>query len=80
MTRTVEQHAENEVFMGNCKITMGRPHLATLKTLRLGSVAYDIHGAPLPDSLGYAPMFVDRAELAEYDRIMMTRAFGPNYR
>jgi len=49
-----------------------------LKTVRIGLVAYDIEGKPLPDY--YAPIFIDKAESENHNSIMMERTFGPNWR
>ena len=60
---------ENEVFVGNVTASIGvRPELASLKTLRLGDIALDCDGKPLPDDRA---MFIGRSECDAYDRIMM---------
>lgn len=64
-----ETCSESEMFVGNSE-RFGT-HLSGLKTVRMGTVAYDIDGKALPVSL--RPVFVGRSEAGEYDRIMMAR-------
>lgn len=67
---------ENEVFVGNTDADGGRlEHLRELKTVRLGEQAFDLDGKPLPKTYAL-PLFIDRGELAAYDRIMTARTFG----
>jgi hypothetical protein len=62
----------DESFVGNIRAGDMPAHLSSLKTARLGAQAYDIHGAKLDP--GYMlPLFIGRAELGAYDRIMMDR-------
>lgn len=68
---------ENEVFIGNDDSEAGVPDYlvpAGLKTLRIGDKALDLDGNELP---GFRPIFIDRGELAAYNRYMHQRAF-PN--
>jgi hypothetical protein len=64
----------DEQFLGNCYYhTNGIPlHLKTLKTLRIGQVAYDLDGKEIPEM---RPLFIKRTEAFEYDHIM-TRRFS----
>ncbi|WP_156122232.1 hypothetical protein [Aureimonas altamirensis] len=69
--------------MGNT-LTHG-PHYERLKskglqTLRLGEVAYDVHGKPLAKSEGYSPLFINRSEADLHNEIMMELTFGQNWR
>lgn len=61
----------SDLFLGNQHSDTIPDHLAGLKTIRLGAVAYGIHGDRLPDE--YRPLFIDRTEAGAYDRIMMAR-------
>lgn len=68
----------NEIWLGNTD--KGSAKIDALKakglrTVRLGSLAYDIEGAPLPPI--YQPLFISRVEQDAYDTIMMKAAFGP---
>ena len=69
-----------EIFLGNTRREDGSfgPLAKTLKTVRLGNVAYCIEGKPLPTD--YAPIFIHRSEETLYDAIMMGRTFGSNWR
>ncbi len=74
MARLRKEHEEchkDERWLGNMRRNKERPYLAGLKTLRLGNVAYDIHGKRLPEE--YAPIFINKKEYWEYDRIMVER-------
>lgn len=63
---------QSEIFLGNTLEAMfPEDHLKGLKTVRLGDVAYDLDGKVLPDY--YKPLFLDKSEAGEYDRIMMDR-------
>lgn len=67
------EQKDNEIFVGNS--SNGMRHLTALKTARLGKVAYDIHGKAItePHYHNLKPLFIDRSEQDEYDRIMMAR-------
>lgn len=72
MTYHGTEMGPDEVFLGNTPA--GRPlppEWGQLKTLRFGRQAYDLDGHKLPTD--YQPVFIGRAEHAEYDRIMMAR-------
>lgn len=66
---------QNEIWLGNYRI--GGPYPSThiekylkhLKTLRLGIQAYDYEGKKISQEV-YRPMFINKSEFAEYDRIM----------
>src|ERR1044072_9083128 len=61
----------NEIFLGNTSKTEAYPpiYLSALKTIRLGSQAYDIDGNKLsPDYC--RPIFLDKNEEGLYDQIM----------
>lgn len=71
----------NEIWVGNTDKGEARISLLRdqgLRTIRLGSLAYDIDDKPLPPL--YKPVFVARAEIEAYDRVMMQATFGPNWR
>lgn len=60
-----------EVFLGNVERLTGiPPYLRRLYSIRLGVVAYGLDGKKVP---GYAPLIINRSELAECDRIQMAR-------
>ena len=64
-----------EVFVGNT--SEGVDRLSWLKsrgvsTARLGHVALDIDGKPLPET--YRPIFINRAEIDLHDRVMYAAA------
>lgn len=64
------EQADDEVFLGNT--TSIQPLLSSLKTLRLGVVAYDINGKELLDEpRRLFPMFLRASEAPAYDRIRM---------
>lgn len=67
-----EPCSDDERFIGNCYYhANGIPlHLKTLTTLRIGQVAYDLHGDPIPEM---RPLFIKRSEEDAYDRIMTAR-------
>jgi hypothetical protein len=74
----MKEHPEkrqNEIWLGNYRIgglnpcTIIEKYLKHLKTLRLGIQAYDYEGEKISQEI-YRPMFIDKSELAEYDRIM----------
>lgn len=59
---------DNEFFAGNTN--NGIPEDARhLPGIRLGEVAYDIDGKPLPNT--WRPLFVPNAQADAYDRIRM---------
>lgn len=61
----------DEKWVGNTrKNEWPETELATLKTARIGAVAYDIDGKPIPPE-HYRPLFIGRDELDAYDRIRM---------
>jgi hypothetical protein len=72
MTRHPEQ-AKDEVFVGNTSSTRGIPlHLRELTTIRMGEVAYDIHGLELsPDYM--RPLFVHDSEAEQYEAVQLQR-------
>ena len=65
---------DNEVFVGNTNKIKGFPpkDLSHLKTIRLGKQAFDIHGDKIPTDY-CLPIFIDKSELEEYNRIMEYR-------
>lgn len=66
-----------EVFVGNTLRTEVPEYLQSLKTVRLGKPALDIHGKILDHAQA---VFISKTELGVYDRIMMTRTFpGQRY-
>ena len=63
---------KNERFVGNVAAKSPLEHLRSLKTVRKGEVAYDIHGKKLYP--GYClPLFVGKEEFDKYNKIMMDR-------
>lgn len=66
-----KEQRKNEIYLGNT-ISKKFPSekISKLKTIRLGEVAYDIHGKPLPKDDPYKPLFVDKSEYDEYHKIM----------
>jgi hypothetical protein len=69
------QLKQGEIFIGNHNVTGGLElpkYLSGLKTLRLGDLAYDLNGKPLPRNQ-YRPLFVHVSEMLDYDRIMVER-------
>ena len=63
---------ENETFVGNFRAE--KSPLVQLKTARLGKIAYDVYGDPLPVEFGpYLPLFIGNSDMAEYGRIMTNR-------
>lgn len=71
----------HEIFVGNTLRDGPRFRWLVdkgLKTARLGDVALDIDGKPLPHI--YAPIFIDRGESDKHNAITMEQAFGPHWR
>lgn len=64
---------EGEIFLGNISTDeWPKAHYRSLKTIRIGELALDIHGAKLsPDYC--RPIFIHKSEEAAYDRIMQDR-------
>lgn len=70
-----EKCDNNEMFIGNTKtIDVDRKlkELSSIESLRVGLIAYDIHGIKLEQSY-YKPLFINKNEAIKYDRIMMTK-------
>ncbi len=68
-----QEQLDNEVWVGNTHHVDGKiPHLHSLKTVRVGNTAYDIHGKELPSSY-CKPLFIGKSEFRAYDIIMMQR-------
>jgi hypothetical protein len=64
-----------EVFVGNTHTKNGVPqYLRGLTTARIGGRALDIEGKKI-DQEHMRPLFVGRAEVDEYNRIMTRRTF-----
>ncbi|MEZ2132724.1 MULTISPECIES: hypothetical protein [unclassified Sinorhizobium] len=73
--------AANEIWVGNTHRGAERLDFFKSKGLtsvRLGKVAYDIDGKVLPGT--YSPIIIQRAQADLHNDIMMTAAFGPNWR
>lgn len=65
----------DEVFVGNTHTKNGVPeYLRSLTTVRIGDHALDIEGKKI-DQQYMRPLFVGRAEVDEYNRIMTSRTF-----
>ena len=72
----MSQHPEqrvNETFIGNRFIRDGKIqlHLISLKTIRIGEVAYDIHGELITGYTELFPVFINVSESRAYDRILL---------
>lgn len=65
-----EPMATNEIFLGNCDNGISE-YLQCLKSIRLGKQAYDIAGDKL--KLPYLPVFINKSDAVEHDRIMMQK-------
>lgn len=61
-----------ELFLGNHRGPINKEY-SKLKTLRLGNVAYSITGDPLTEYPDIKPLFIDKAEYSEYDKIQMQK-------
>jgi hypothetical protein len=66
------EQREDETFVGNHQGEMD-PYLSSLRTARLGNVAYYIDGKKIPLQSNYRPLFVGRAESDAYSRLMEAR-------
>lgn len=66
------EQKKTEIFVGNAKTGPVAEHLRSLKTVRTGNQAYDIHGKKIPQEY-MRPLFVSHEEAAKYDRIMTDR-------
>jgi hypothetical protein len=65
----------DEVFVGNTHTKNEVPeYLRGLKTVRIGDQALDIEGKKI-DQEYMRPLFIGRAEVEEYNRIMTRRTF-----
>ncbi len=64
--------AANESFVGNVKADE-ISHLSSLKTARLGDVAYYLDGKKIPAEQGLRPLLIGNTEAGTYDAIMMAR-------
>ena len=74
--------SKNETFVGNTH--RESKHVDELKkkgvlSARMGIQAYDIDGKKLTQKY-YAPLIVHMSDHDKYNDIMMTSAFGPNWR
>jgi hypothetical protein len=65
---------KNEIFVGNFFVPLDH-RLKKLTTARLGIVAYDIHKKEITELyyVNLKPLFVEKSEYNEYNRIMMDR-------
>lgn len=70
----------HEIFVGNQQRAEGLERFTSkgMKSARLGKLAMDIDGKPLPES--YAPIFIARPEADLHNAVMMERMLGPNWR
>lgn len=69
MTTHPEQK-DTEIYLGNVAPADWPPsHIADFKTLRLGTVAYDLEGKKLSPAHGLVPLFIGKGETDQYDRI-----------
>lgn len=63
---------KSEIFVGNTRTDGELRHLDGVVQYRIGSQAYDIHGAKLDQ--GYMrPLFIASDSFDAYDRIMVAR-------
>ena len=79
--RSHTEAKQNEIYLGNQKGPIPEK-FKSLKTLRLGDIAYDIHGDVLSrKKYNLRPLLIDRSEEKAYDDIMMTqfRAVAKTY-
>jgi len=66
---------KTEVFLGNTQCIKPIPsYLKQLKTIRLGTIAFDIHGKKISQKY-MLPLFLDKKEIKKYDDIMMQRGY-----
>lgn len=64
------EQKHTEIYLGNVAPSWWTPsRLADFRTLRLGTVAYDLNGKALSPDHGIVPLFIDRSELDRYDEI-----------
>ena len=66
------EQRNDEVFVGNFETTTGEvpDYLSSLKTARVGSIAYYIDGKIIPPDRKMRPLFIGRSERCGYGRIM----------
>ncbi len=70
MLRHPEQ-AEDEVFIGNTCTEGGVPsHLVSLRTARLGRVAYTVDGSEKLPADYMRPLFIGKSEQNQFEAIM----------
>lgn len=62
----------NEFFIGNQRKGESKDYMSELKSLRLGTVAYDINGTT-EDMENYVPIFLDAEDYDVYNDIMERR-------
>lgn len=67
-----EKCAADEMFVGNTMGNTVKSHLREVESVRIGKVAYDIHGRIMRDDL-YFPVFINKRDAGKYDRIMTGR-------
>ena len=67
-----EKCSNSECFIGNTsEVDRRKRELSSIKSLRIGTTAYDIHGMRILNS-ECKPMFIDKTDMNKYDNIMMT--------
>lgn len=73
MSKSNTVHAdkkEDEIWIGNIRVwEWPGPYLSSLKTIRLGKQAYDIHGKLIPTDY-CLPIFIHKSEYDAYNKIM----------
>lgn len=70
-----EKCNSDEVFIGNTPVNNlenKKRELESVKSLRVGTIAYDIHGEIL-DKDSYKSLFINKRDSVKYDSIMMSK-------
>lgn len=68
-----EKCNDNEMFIGNTSdINRRLEELSSIKSLRVGKTAYDIHGEKLDNNM-YKSLFINKNDSIKYDIIMMRK-------
>ena len=69
-------NVETEFFVGNTNVQKGAvipEYLKSFTTVRLGNIAYDIHGVKIPTDY-MLPLFIGKSELNKYNSVMIARS------
>lgn len=66
-----EKCNNDEVFLGNTSdIDRRKKELSSIESLRIGSIAYDIHGKKIKND-NCKPLFLHKNDMRKYDNLMM---------